>query len=233
MRLARRHRGPTPWQRCKRDRGDDVSVTGSRGLVIVQSFVEKKTRLRRHVAELLAETPIDQRAVWDRAIQARLLSDAMYRQSRLLHCYLALRDEVATERLARTALLDGKRLIVPVVAAKDQVLLHAEITDYDRDLAAGYQGILEPRGGEQRLVDPAEVDLFIIPGKVFDLRGYRIGRGLGFYDRCLSGVKGHAVICAMAYELEVLDELPSEAHDVPVDYIVTERRVIECKGGNG
>jgi len=197
---------------------------------MVQSFVEKKTRLRRHVAELVAETPVEQRAALNQAVQARLLSDAIYRRARMLHCYLALRDEVATERLARTALLDGKRLVVPVVAAKDRTLLHAEITDYDRELAVGYQGILEPRDGEKRLVDPSEVDLFIVPGAVFDRRGYRIGRGLGYYDRCLSGVKGHAVICAMAYELQVLDEVPAEAHDVPVDYIVTEHRVIECKG---
>jgi 5-formyltetrahydrofolate cyclo-ligase len=199
-------------------------------LFIVQSFVEKKTRLRRHVAELVAETPIEQRAVWDRAIHDRLVSDAIYRRSRVVHCYLALHDEVATERLARTVILDGKRLVVPVVSAKDQVLLHAEITDYDRELAAGYQGILEPRGGEARLVDPSEADLFIVPGKVFDGRGYRIGRGVGYYDRCLSGVKGRAVICAITYELQVLNEVPFEAHDVPVDYIVTERRVIECKG---
>jgi len=201
-------------------------------LFIVQSFVEKKTRLRRHVAELVAEMPVEQRVVLDRAVQARLLSHTIYQRSRVLHCYLALRDEVATERLVRTALLDGKRLVVPVVA-KDQVLLHAEITDYDRDLAAGYQGILEPRSGERRLVDLSEVDLFIVPGAVFDRRGYRIGRGLGYYDRCLSGVKGHAVMCAMAYELQVLNEVPSEAHDVPVDYIVTEQRVIECKEGSG
>jgi len=199
-------------------------------LFIVQSVDVKKARLRRHVAELVAAAPVEQRAVWDRAIQARLLTDMIYYRSRVVHCYLALPDEVATERVVRTALSDGKRVVVPVVAAKDRTLVLAEITDYDGELAAGYRGILEPRGGEERTVDPSEVDLFIVPGAVFDRRGHRLGRGLGYYDRCLSRVKGLAVICAVAYELQVLEEVPADAHDVPVDCIVTERRVIECRG---
>jgi 5-formyltetrahydrofolate cyclo-ligase len=196
----------------------------------VQSVIEKKARLRRHVAELVAAASVEQRAVWDRVIQARVLADAIYRRSKVIHCYLALPDEVATERVVRTALSDGKRLVVPVVAAKDRELVLAEITDYDGELAAGYRGILEPRGGTERTVDASEMDLFIVPGAVFDRRGHRLGRGLGYYDRCLSRVKGLAVICAMAYELQVLEEVPTEPHDVPVDYIVTEQRVIACKG---
>jgi len=199
-------------------------------LFIVQAVAAKKTRLRRHVAELVAAVSVEQRAIWDRVIQARVLSDALYRRARVIHCYLALPDEAATERLVRTALSDGKRVVVPVVAAKDRELRHIEITDYDRGLVAGYGGILEPRAGAGRTVDAAEADLFIVPGKVFDRRGYRLGRGLGYYDRCLSQVKGRAMICAVAYELQVLEEVPVEAHDVPVDYIVTEQRVIECKG---
>jgi 5-formyltetrahydrofolate cyclo-ligase len=197
---------------------------------MVPSVIAKKMRLRRHVAELVAAVSIEQRAVWNRVIQARLLSDAIYRRSRVIHCYVALPDEVATEHVVRTALSDGKRLVVPVVATKERELSHIEITDYDRELAAGYRGILEPRGGEGHAVDASEVDLFIVPGVVFDRRGHRLGRGLGYYDRCLSRVKGLAVVCAMAYELQVLEDVPAEPHDVPVDYIVTEQRVIECKG---
>jgi 5-formyltetrahydrofolate cyclo-ligase len=196
--------------------------------LIVHPVIAKKAALRRRVAELVTATSIEQRAVWNRVLQARLLSDAIYRRSRVIHCYLALPDEAATERVVRTALSDGKRLVVPVVATKEHELLHIEITDYDRELSAGYRGIMEPLGYEGRTVDAAEVDLFIIPGAVFDRRGHRLGRGLGYYDRCLSRVKGLAVICAMAYELQVLEDVPAEAHDVPVDYIVTEQRVIEC-----
>jgi len=200
-------------------------------LFIVHSFATKKARLRRHVAELVAETPPAQRAEWDRAIQSRLLSDAIYRRSKVIHCYLSLPDEVAMERVVRSAVADGKRLVVPVMAPQDRELMHVEITDYDHELVAGKWGILTPRSGVGLSVDPSEVDLFIVPGAVFDQRGYRLGRGLGYYDRCLSRVKGRAVICAAAYELQVLDDVPVEAHDVPVDYIVTEQRVIECRSG--
>jgi len=195
----------------------------------VHSAATKKERLRRHVAELVAETPPAQRAEWDRAIQARMLADAIYRRAKVIHCYLALSDEVAMERVVRAALADGKRLVVPVMAPQDRELMHVEIANYDRELVAGKWGILEPKSGVGLTVDPSEVDLFIVPGAAFDLRGYRLGRGLGYYDRCLSRVKGRAVICAVAYELQVLETVPDEPHDVPVDYIMTEQRVIECR----
>jgi 5-formyltetrahydrofolate cyclo-ligase len=207
-------------------------------LFIVQSVIVKKARLRRHVADLVAAAPGDRRAGWDRAIQARLLSAAIYHRVQVIHCYLGMHDEVATEGFVRAALAGGKRVVASVVQAEQKRLQFAGIEEYDRDLAPGYRGILEPVTA--RWVEAEEIELFVIPGVVFDLRGYRLGRGLGFYDRCLAEMKGlpagqagRAALCALAYELQVVKALPTAPHDVPVDYIVTERRVIECKGGSG
>ncbi len=194
----------------------------------MQSVVVKKARLRRHVADLVAAAPDDRRAGWDRAIQARLLSEAIYRRSRVIHCYLALHDEVATAGVVRAALAERKQVVASAVQVEQKRLRFAAIEEYDRDLAPGYRGIMEPVTA--RWVEVADIELLVVPGVVFDLRGYRLGRGLGFYDRCLAEVKGRASICALAYELQVVKALPTAAHDVPVDYIVTERRVIECKG---
>lgn len=195
----------------------------------MQSVSVKKSRLRRHVADLVAAAPAEQRAAWDQAIQARLRSEAIYLRSQVIHSYLAMHDEVATKRLVQAALADGKQVVAPVVHPERRRLRFARIENYERDLAPGYRGILEPI--EPRWVELLQIELFVIPGVVFDRRGYRLGRGLGFYDRCLSRVKGRSVICGLAYELQVVDELPTAAHDVPMDYIVTERRVIECKSG--
>jgi len=195
----------------------------------VQSVAVKKARLRRHVADLVAAAPAERRAAWDEAIQTRLRSEAIYLRSRVIHCYLAMHDEVATQHLAQAALADGKQVVAPVVHPERRRLRFARIEDYEHDLAPGYRGILEPI--EPRWVELLQIELFVIPGVVFDRFGYRLGRGLGYYDRCLSRVKGRSVICGLAYELQVVDALPTAAHDVPMDYIVTERRVIECKSG--
>lgn len=195
----------------------------------MQSVSVKKSRLRRHVAELVAAAPAEQRAAWDQAIQTRLRSDAIYHRSRVIHCYLAMYDEAATEAFVRAALADGKQVVAPVVHAERRRLRFARIEDYERDLAPGFRGILEPV--QPRWVELMQIELFVIPGVVFDRHGYRLGRGLGFYDRCLSRVKDRSVICGLAYELQVVESIPTAAHDVPMDYIVTERRVIECNGG--
>lgn len=194
-----------------------------------QSILAAKDQLRRRVAERARDATREQRRRWDEAIQARLLAHAGYREARCLHCYLSLTDEAATERIVRAALADRKRVVVPVVEAERRLLL-VEITAYDRDLAPGAHGILEPPVGGRRLVEASEVDLFIVPGVAFDANGYRLGRGLGYYDRSLAQVKGRAVICALAYELQIIDRLPAAPHDVPMDFIVTEKRVIECQG---
>ena len=116
-----------------------------------------------------------------------------------------------------------------MVEPEQRQLLLSHIEDYDRDLAPGYRGILEPPAGSRRLVEAGQIDLYLIPGVAFDPRGYRLGRGLGYYDRCLAGVKNAATVCALAYELQLVDRLPVEQHDIRVDLIVTEQRVIEAK----
>jgi 5-formyltetrahydrofolate cyclo-ligase len=171
-----------------------------------------------------------QRREWDRAIQRQLLAQPFYLNARWLHCYLSLQNEVATEPVVRAALAGNKQVVVPVVEPEERQLLLAQIEDYDRDLAPGYRGILEPPTGARRLIEAGRIDLYLIPGVAFDPRGYRLGRGLGYYDRCLAGVKDAATVCALAYELQVVDQLPVEKHDIRVDLIVTERRVIEVKG---
>jgi 5-formyltetrahydrofolate cyclo-ligase len=182
------------------------------------------------VADRVRQSPQEPRRRWDEAIQTRLLAHPVYREARCLHCYLSLTDEVATERIVRAALADHKRIVVPVVEPAERRLLLAEITESARGLVPGAHGILEPPADGRRLVEPSGVDLFIVPGVVFDANGCRLGRGLGYYDRYLAQVKGRAVICALAYELQIIDRLPTAPHDVPMDFIVTEKRVIEVKG---
>ncbi len=89
---------------------------------------------------------------------------------------------------------------------------------------AGRYGIPEPSGNEEA----GRLEIIIIPGLAFDESGNRIGMGKGYYDRFLSRQKG-AVKIALAYESQILAGIPKEPYDVPVDMIVTEKRVIRCQ----
>jgi 5-formyltetrahydrofolate cyclo-ligase len=107
-----------------------------------------------------------------------------------------------------------------------------QVASADDDLVAGAFGIREPRGDlpavgqEERC---SEGVLWLVPGVAFDAAGHRLGRGRGYYDRLLAGVRGPCV--GVAWEWQVIGHVPASAHDVPMGWIVTDTRTIACGSG--
>lgn len=161
------------------------------------------------------------------AIEQRLVRLDLYRRARAIHTYVDARDgEVGTRELIRRALHEGKRVFVPRVERSPRRLECHEIASL-HDLEPGTFGLLEPNRERARLVDPAEADLVLVPGLVFDRDGWRIGFGAGDYDRFLADLAAPRV--GLAYSLQIHDALPHEEHDVPMDLVVTEGEVIDCR----
>ena len=77
-------------------------------------------------------------------------------------------------------------------------------------------------------MDPSEVDLIIVPGVAFDKCGYRIGYGGGYYDRFLSNLD-HVTKISLAFNMQLIDKIPTDHFDIPVNYIITEKEIINCK----
>jgi 5-formyltetrahydrofolate cyclo-ligase len=96
-------------------------------------------------------------------------------------------------------------------------------------LIPGVFDILVPPG-EDLLTNVSRTDLVLIPGVGFDQDGHRLGRGRGYYDRALRGVLAGALRVGLAHECQVISHVPVDPHDERVDYIVTEKRLIECVG---
>ncbi len=124
--------------------------------------------------------------------------------------------------MVRRALADGKRVVLPKVKGKELELF--EILDVERDIAPGAWGIPEPR--ETRTARVEDIDLILVPGAAFDEQGNRIGYGAGFYDKLLPFYKGRTV--ALAFELQMVSAVPAASHDVPIQKIITEKRVIDA-----
>jgi 5-formyltetrahydrofolate cyclo-ligase len=103
------------------------------------------------------------------------------------------------------------------------------LKDPERELTLGPWGILEPKGEFYRPFPLEEIDVVIVPGVAFDERGNRLGFGRGFYDKFLRRLSERVSFVALAFELQVVRRLPSQSHDVAVDYIITEKRIIKCK----
>ena len=160
-------------------------------------------------------------------IREQLLALEQVGKSRRIFVYVSFRSEVETTILIRHLLAEGKEVSVPITYLEVPRIDAIRITDLEKDLIPGYCNIPEPRPEllENNLVMPAEIDTILLPGSVFDLRCGRFGYGGGFYDRFVSSAP-QATRIGLAFDLQIVEEAPLQAHDELLDMVVTESRVI-------
>lgn len=158
-------------------------------------------------------------------VEAHLLSLHEYKDARLLISYCAKDDEVQTRPIIERALADGKRVAVILTDVPSKTLSFSEIKSFEDDLAPGAFGILEPKRGKVRPVSIAQADVVLVPLVAWDEKGHRLGYGAGYFDRALAGARRITKV-GLALESQRLAHIPESRHDVPLDVIVTERRVV-------
>jgi len=159
-------------------------------------------------------------------IANNVLESDWYRDARCVHCFygVKVKGEIPTVRIMGDALASGKLLVMPRVTDNDGGMEHVRVTGLEL-MQPGLWGIPEPVG--EARVPVAEIELILVPGLAVDIKGNRMGYGKGYYDRFLE-TASHSVKAMLVPERFVHDRLPVEDHDVPVDYIVTEDRVLSC-----
>jgi len=173
---------------------------------------------RRQVSEAAAEMA-------GRAIAATWVELPDFGSCRRLALYSAVRGEVATGGLLQLAELRGLRVLWPRVDDDRLVFVEAEL----RELTRGAFGIPEPpatRGGSLL----AAGDWVAVPGVAFDAAGRRLGRGGGFYDRALAHCP-ESVRVGVGYDFQCIDEVPAGPLDQPMDWVVTDERVLAVRRG--
>ncbi len=159
-------------------------------------------------------------------IAARLCVQAMFHQARRVLLYSPDENEVETEGLWREARRRGIDVYYPRVTADKREVEFVRRHDNDH-LIPGVFNILVPPG-EDLLTSVATTDLVLIPGVGFDRAGHRLGRGRGYYDRALRDLLASALRVGLAYDYQIVSHIPIDEHDERVDYVVTEKRLIEC-----
>ena len=146
-----------------------------------------------------------------------------YNKSKTIMFFVSFNSEVNTHSMIRDA-LKNKRVVVPKVAHHE--IEPSVIIDLDNLVESGKLGILEPI--ETMKIASKNINLVLVPGIAFDKEGHRIGYGFGYYDKFLKKVP-KAIKIGLCFDFQVVDKIPRETHDVPVDFIVTEKRFIDCK----
>jgi 5-formyltetrahydrofolate cyclo-ligase len=166
-----------------------------------------------------------------RVICERLVSLPEYWRARTVLYYVDVRSEVRTRHYLPTALGHDKRIVVPYCVDGELELFLLNSMD---ELAVGMYRILEPqpelRDLPEKRVAVTDLDLIVVPGVSFDRTGARMGHGFGYYDKLLQHARPDTPLVALAFECQLFPEIPTQAHDVFMDKIITEAAVYPGKG---
>ena len=184
---------------------------------------EAKLAFRRRIRERLAAMTADQRATASTQARALLRSQSQWKNALSVLFYAPVQWELDVWPLVAEALSAGKTVGLPRFAAETNSYFACRIQNPAQDLKNGRFGIREPADHCAK-VSLKRLDLILVPGVAFDLRGRRLGRGKGFYDRLLAALSG--TTCGVAFDQQIVKELPVAPHDAHVNCILTPTRWI-------
>lgn len=162
----------------------------------------------------------------NKEIVSHISVSRMFLEGKVIMAFLPTADEVNIDPVLQLALSSGKILCVPRILDKEGNMEAAQLTamkQLPRD-EFDIRTVPEP----YEVIAPEDIDLVLVPGMSFTQDGSRLGKGKGFYDRFLPRCT-KAKTLGVAYEFQVVRELPLNAHDIKVNYLVTEKALRVCK----
>lgn len=184
-----------------------------------------KQSIRKDALARRAAIPESQRAEKSRAIRDLVLQLPEVAQGRVITVYVDYRNEVETRELITELLELEKVVALPVAHLDTGQLTFIAVRSLD-GLIQTEKRIWEPAPGSGPEIPTEEIDLILTPGAAFDRCGYRMGYGGGFYDRLLEKRRPDTKAIALAFSEQLVESLPTEAHDQKLDGIVTEMGII-------
>jgi 5-formyltetrahydrofolate cyclo-ligase len=186
-----------------------------------------KREIRRSVLAARDALGEAERGARSTAIHDRFLALPDMGRARTVMLYSSFGSEVATGPLIDRLRDLGTIIVLPRI--RDRQDLEAVVYEPGDPLQETSFGAREPADGA--IVDPGSIDVVVPPGVAFDRSGRRVGYGGGFYDRFLPMLGPVAPRIALAFDVQLVDELPAGGFDLPVDVVVTESRVLRCRPG--
>jgi 5-formyltetrahydrofolate cyclo-ligase len=182
---------------------------------------QTKSAVRKQLRDVLGAMSDADRHAKSIAAGAFISASPEFSAARVIMVYLSTAMEVDTAPLALRAWQAGKTVVVPKVSWDQRRMLPIEISSLTTGLTSTGPGLREPVAGNPIPVE--FVDLVIVPGLGFTDKGYRIGRGMGFYDRFLAQPEFIGLSCGLAFEEQLVADLPVLDHDVPLSMLATDK----------
>ena len=155
-----------------------------------------------------------------------------FHRSRVFACYLPSDGEIDTRPLILSAIVKGKRLVLPVVDRRVHGRMRFAEWVPGMPIMRSDFGIREPLRADRRYVAPGTLDVILLPLVAFDPYGNRLGMGGGYYDRCFSFLSGRPkrrpVLVGVAYEKQKVGKLDTRPWDIPLSWVITEASIYRC-----
>ena len=183
-----------------------------------------KTSIRKQFLTFRRQLDVPTYLRLSRRIQQQLIDSECFARAETVALYSPINNEVATEQVFLEARKQDKQVFYPRVQGDNLEFFEVRAVTA---LLPGAFGVAEPALG--RKISVSELDLVVVPGVAFDLKGCRLGYGRGFYDRQLAGKPLETVSVGLGFESQLCDLLPAEIHDQALDFIATETRFISCQ----
>ena len=183
-----------------------------------------KEQIRREILRIRNSLPENELIGNSNIISKRVISTKEFINSLSIGIYYSIGSEVNTFEIIKHSLGMKKAISLPRIIDSDRIVFFKIIENSFEDIkmTKGKYGILENSMSDSII---EEMDLLIVPGIAFDLQGNRIGHGKGYYDRFLSQRKANYII-GLAFENQIINKIPKTEYDIPVNVLVTEKRII-------
>jgi 5-formyltetrahydrofolate cyclo-ligase len=191
-------------------------------------LILRKKEIRKEARKLRDSLSTQEIRSKSSAIESRLWQMIQEHQFKSIMFYIAFGSEVQTQSCIARAINSGIKTIVPICSQDGKrQLLPSRLLDLHSEVKAGKFGIPEPKPEFRRPFPPEEIDLVVVPGLAFNEQGHRIGYGGRYYDHFLVRCP-QSLHIGLAYEIQIVNDIPSSEWDIPVHKIITEDKVISC-----
>jgi len=185
-----------------------------------------KGQIREEIAQKIAALSAKEIAEKTKAIENRLFDFANFLESKITLLYINNEYEVQTANILKRAFAFNKIVVLPAYNTQNFEMELKKVDNLEKDLCMGPRQILQPDETSCKVVPIDKIDIAIIPAVALDEKGGRIGSGKGYYDRLIPRLAITTRKVALAFEDQIIPQVPIESHDKHVDIIITEDRVI-------
>lgn len=179
-----------------------------------------KREWRERGQKILSEFDLQKKRNIEESMRELLFSSSLWKEATHIGVTLSSSLEWDTRMIVQNAWAQGKVVCVPKTIPSRKGMAFYILTDFDQ-CAVGHFGMEEPIPEKTKQIPKEQIDLLLVPGLMYNQQGYRVGFGGGYYDRFLMDYPNTTV--SLLHSSQLSDRLPVEEHDVPVDYIVTEK----------